>query len=332
MTDVEVIDGDPGTDLDVRQPTSLSVVPTQNADDLVARLDAIRDAMSRAMEKDVDYGVIPGTGSKPTLLKPGAEKLGALFQLDVQIENEKIWHDDGHLTVISRATVYHQPTGTRLGAGEGICTTREEKYAFRGGARLCPTCGKPAIIKGKAEYGGGFLCFKKKGGCGAKFTDEDTRITGQSEEKQPNPNIADTYNTVDKMASKRARIDAVLAVTGASALFTQDVPTSAGEPTERRNAAPAAQAASKAKTEAKPASPAENTLRMSDKRDWAAIGIARTALAEATGLTEEQYRNAMAQRYGGIRSAKQLSHEQAVDLVRSLEEARRLSTGEQVAS
>ncbi len=332
MTAEEIIDhDDPGTDLAVHQPAAVSVVPTQNADDLVARLDAIRDAMSRAMEKDVDYGVIPGTGSKPTLLKPGAEKLGALFQLDVQIENEKIWHDDGHLTVISRATVYHQPTGTRLGAGEGICTTREEKYAFRGGARLCPTCGKPAIIKGKAEYGGGFLCFRKKGGCGAKFSDNDAAITGQSEEKQPNPNIADTYNTVDKMASKRARIDAVLAVTGASALFTQDVEASAGEPTEGRKA-PTAQAASTAKTEAKPASPTENAVRMSDKRDWAAIGIARTALAEATGLTEEQYRNAMARRYGGIRSAKQLTHEQAVDLVRSLEEARRLSTGKQVAS
>jgi hypothetical protein len=36
----------------------------------------------------------------------------------------------------------------------------------------CPACGKKgAIIKGKAEYGGGYLCFAKKGGCGAKFKD-----------------------------------------------------------------------------------------------------------------------------------------------------------------
>lgn len=40
-----------------------------------------------------------------------------------------------------------------------------------GGDRLCPQCQKPAIIKGRAEYGGGWLCFKKKGGCGAKFPD-----------------------------------------------------------------------------------------------------------------------------------------------------------------
>lgn len=39
--------------------------------------------------------------------------------------------------------------------------------------KLCPKCQKPAIIQGKAEYGGGWLCFKKKGGCGTKFTDAE---------------------------------------------------------------------------------------------------------------------------------------------------------------
>lgn len=37
----------------------------------------------------------------------------------------------------------------------------------------CPECGSTdAVIKGKAEYGGGYLCFKKKGGCGAKWSGE----------------------------------------------------------------------------------------------------------------------------------------------------------------
>ena len=36
--------------------------------------------VSAQMKKDVDYGKIPGT-SKPTLLKPGAEKLCRLFSL-----------------------------------------------------------------------------------------------------------------------------------------------------------------------------------------------------------------------------------------------------------
>lgn len=215
-----------GQELEVVEAAPLArvaVAPQVQAEELVSRLTVIREAMQTAMQENVDYGVIPGTGSKPTLLKPGAEKLGALFQLDVQLENEKTWHDDGHLTVVSRATVFHQPTGARLGSGEGICTTREAKYAYRQAERTCPSCGKPAIIKGKQEYGGGWVCFKKKDGCGAKFHDGETSIEGQKAGKVPNENLADTYNTVDKMASKRARVDAVLAVTGASALFTQDV-------------------------------------------------------------------------------------------------------------
>lgn len=217
----------------LREATTLSVTPQVPASDLVARLAVIEEAMRTAMVPNVDFGVIPGT-DKPALLKPGAEKLGALFQLDVQLDNEKIWHDDGHLTVISKATVWHQPTGTRLGAGEGLCTTREGRYAHRNASRKCPACGVEAIIKGKAEYGGGWVCFKKKDGCGAKYQDNDTGIVSQTVGKVPNPDIADTYNTVTKMASKRARVDAVLSVTGASALFTQDIEDStASEPAER---------------------------------------------------------------------------------------------------
>jgi hypothetical protein len=33
----------------------------------------------------------------------------------------------------------------------------------------CPTCGKTAVIKSKAEYGGGYVCWKNRDGCGAKF-------------------------------------------------------------------------------------------------------------------------------------------------------------------
>src|SRR5688500_10024624 len=40
--------------------------------------------------------------------------------------------------------------------------------------QACPSCGNTgAVIKGKAEYGGGWLCFLKKGGCGAKWGGEE---------------------------------------------------------------------------------------------------------------------------------------------------------------
>ena len=148
---------------------SLAVTPQVDAAELVQRLDVIREASQTAMTEDVDFGQIPGT-NKPTLLKPGAEKLGVLFQLDIQLENERLFDGD-HLTVVSHATVFHAPSGSRLGYGEGVCTTKEKKYAKRKQERTCPDCGMAAVIKGKKEYGGGWLCFFKKGGCGAKFTD-----------------------------------------------------------------------------------------------------------------------------------------------------------------
>ena len=202
-------------------PTSLAVAPEIGATELVARMNVIREASEQAMEENVDFGRIPGT-DKPTLLKPGAEKLGVLFQLDIQIANEKTWGPGDHLTVVSKATVYHAPSGSRLGFGEGICTTRERKYGVRQGMPTCPNCGKQNIRKSKnPNPQESFYCWAKKGGCGANFP--EGQFTDADFEEIENPDLPDTWNTVVKMAEKRARVDAVLAVTGASALFTQDV-------------------------------------------------------------------------------------------------------------
>lgn len=205
-----------------RPDAALAVTPQVAASELVQRLAVIREAMHNAMQEGVDYGRIPGT-DKPALHKPGAEKLGVLFQLDIQVTNEKRWGPGDHLLVISRATVYHAPSGTRLGSGEGTCSTRERKYAYRRQERTCPHCQATAVIKGKDEFGGGWLCWKKRDGCGAKFPDGAESIESQPVGEIENPDLPDLWNTIVKMAAKRARIDAVLAVTGASALFTQDI-------------------------------------------------------------------------------------------------------------
>jgi hypothetical protein len=199
----------------------LAVAPQVDPTDLVARLAAIKQVQETAMEPGVDYGVVPGTSGKPSLFKPGAEKLSVLFQLDVQLVNEEMWGPGEHLTVISRATVFHIPTGARLGYGEGLCTTRERKYGKRRRERSCPECGEETILKSRKEPE--WFCWKKRGGCGATFALDDQRVVGQEVGDKENPDLPDTWNTVLKMGSKRARIDAVLATTGASALFTQDV-------------------------------------------------------------------------------------------------------------
>lgn len=54
--------------------------------------------------------------------------------------------------------------------------------------RTCPKCGRDAIIKGKEEYGGGYVCFKKhkEGGCGAKFPDIGS-LTGETAPEPQEP-------------------------------------------------------------------------------------------------------------------------------------------------
>jgi hypothetical protein len=112
--------------------------------------------------------------------------------------------------------------GRLVSTGVGTCSTMESKYRYRQGARKCPNCGAEAIIKGKVEYGGGWVCYAKKGGCNSKFLDSDPAITSQSVDRVENPDPADNWNTCKKIGKKRAYVDAIITATGVSDTFTQD--------------------------------------------------------------------------------------------------------------
>ena len=87
------------------------------------------------------------------------------------------------------------------------------------------------IIRGREEYGGGWLCYKNKGGCGAKFDVNDPAITAQQVGRVINPDIPDQINTIQKMAQKRALIGTTLLAVNASEFFTQDIEDFNHEPT-----------------------------------------------------------------------------------------------------
>lgn len=186
------------------------------------RVDAIQAIYGKIMRKDSDYGVIPGCGTKPALLKPGAEKIIMAFRLAPTTVHTITDLGGGHREIVVRTTL-RAADGTLLGDGVGSCSTMETKYRYRQAERVCPACGKSAIIKGKAEYGGGWLCFAKKGGCGQKFQDGDPTIEKQNIGRVENADLADQYNTILKMAEKRSLVDVVLRVAGASDIFTQDI-------------------------------------------------------------------------------------------------------------
>jgi hypothetical protein len=100
----------------------------------------------------------------------------------------------------------------------------ESKYRYRGGEKI------PTGQQVPTEYWN----LKKEG----KFTEAAEKIGGKGfgvakiegkweiceiGEKMENPDIADTYNTVLKMAKKRAYVDGILSATAASDIFTQDI-------------------------------------------------------------------------------------------------------------
>lgn len=211
----------------------------RSVDEAVEQVKMRNEFMSRVMRTGIDYGPQPGVAdSKNVLYKPGAENLLANMGLHATFPRDELivtedWTGQAHngetfIGYIAECRVYRQ-TGLEenqrmlVAAAHGSCNSFEVKYRYRQGKRACPECGQATIIKGKEEYGGGWVCFKKQGGCGSKFDADDKRITAQETGRINNPDIADVANTLLKMAEKRALIATTLLATGFSDLLTQDV-------------------------------------------------------------------------------------------------------------
>lgn len=272
--------------------------------DVVAQRSKIQAVMEAVMVEGVHYGKVPGV-NKPTLLKPGAEALSVTFRLAPSYDSDRTFHDGGHLTVITRARLTHIPTGLTIAEGEGLCTTYESKYAYRQGGRVCPECGEPQIKKSKfppkaGDYDGwqrgdkpGWYCFQKLGGCGMNFAANDTRITEQSTGRTANPDLPDAWNTVLKMANKRALVAAILNGTAASDIFTQDVEDAGTVAADRHEVEAEPDPFTDAVTWNKPKDWKEISARLAERtgeeasREWVAeavmVGYGKTLVSELEG-------------------------------------------------
>lgn len=162
-----------------------------------------REVISKALTKGRDYGVVPGTGGKATLFKPGAERVNRAFGATATFEivEQEVDHSRriewakekwtgakgsrrktltegvsfGLYRYVVKCTLVQLETGIPLGEGMGVCSTVESKYIDR-----------PRELE----------------------------------------------NTVLKIAKKRAYVDATLVAYGLSDQFTQDVEDMAGDPEE----------------------------------------------------------------------------------------------------
>lgn len=229
---------EPPTGLVRRTSSDVVLRPVMDVHLAKQRLEELQDFCAHYLQESKDggtdggdYGIIPGAGQKKVLLKSGAEKLCDVYGLAdrYRIVSKVEDFDRGLFDYTLECTLVRKTDEMFVGSGLGSCSTYESKYRWRTANRACPRCGQETIIRGKAEYGGGWICWKTKGGCGAKFTQNDPAIADQKIGRTANPDIMDTKNTVLKIAKKRAKIDAVIGVTRSSGLFTQDLDEHAAE-------------------------------------------------------------------------------------------------------
>ena len=157
---------------------------------------------SRPGEADGDYGVIPGT-DKPTLFKAGAEKLCELYGYasiiaDVQ---EYADYESGHYRAVIRMALVHKGSGVKIAEGIGECNTRESRYFYRW------------VWERDVPAGIDKSNLKQKSGTKNNRVWRLYRIQ--------NDDLFSLWNTILKMAKKRALVDATLSATRSSGLFTQ---------------------------------------------------------------------------------------------------------------
>lgn len=204
-------------------------LPAQaRADAQLAEIEVFQKLVKNRLIEGHDYGVIPGTGTRATMLLPGAQKITKLAKCRphyIVLREVEDWDREPQplFAYTIQCQLIYLPTGEIVDEGVGECNSMESKYRWRQRERECPQCGEAAIIKGREQYGGGWLCFRKKGGCGAKFGDSDPAIVDQPTGRVLNPDIADQNNTILKMAKKRALVDAALSLGSLADLFTQDL-------------------------------------------------------------------------------------------------------------
>jgi hypothetical protein len=281
-------------ELSVVKESDTRLAAPLTANDIIGQVRLIQEVMSAVMRDKEHYGVIPGCGDKPSLLQPGAQKLLLTFRLAPEYIVTQTDSERGHREYRVQCSLRSIGSGNFCGQGVGSCSTMEGKYRFRVAPKKLTDRPVPKEywdLRGKdpkaaqAILGGPGFSIKK---------DENGQwmITEGSSEKVEHDNPADYYNTVLKMAKKRALVDATLTATAASDIFTQDIEDmpEAIPGAAEANPAPKAQSAP-APSPQRPSEPAPQPTRtaaprpsgMADNGDLIADDAVLEDYAEKTG-------------------------------------------------
>lgn len=261
MTDKLTRIEDGGGSAALAAPTGLdfSAIDVSDLKRKFASIASFQSLVRECTTEGVDYGRIPGAGDKPTLLKPGAEKIAKLLNCYDEYEIVQSVEDWSRplFRYLIRCTLIEMSTGTKVSSGLGECNSMESKYRWRWvrEAEIPSSLPKDTLTKkdskrsvfefefalnkrettgkyGKPEsYWAAFDAAIKSGTAVKKQKETSTKkvlwgfeITlGETLFRIPNDAVYDQINTLLKMAKKRALVDASLSAGRLSDLFTQDL-------------------------------------------------------------------------------------------------------------
>lgn len=185
--------------------TIIDTVKVNAVAESMQKIATFQAVIQKNLKEDHDYGVIPGT-QKPTLFKPGAEKILMLMGITSEYDiAEKVQdYENGFFAFTVKAVLSRN--GLKITEGLGHANTKESRYMNRW------------VTEKKIPEG----------------IDRDTLQTREKPSKFKEGEFYTEYlidnsdsftlaNTVLKMAKKRAQVDAVLTVASLSEIFTQDM-------------------------------------------------------------------------------------------------------------
>jgi hypothetical protein len=250
----EIVEGEvKETAMQVIESSAAALMPAMSVQDALKRRNEMNEVVKSIMVEDKDYGTIPGT-KKPTLYKPGAEKLTTFFGLTVTFINEgkeEQW-DSGEPFFYYLEKCQLHKGDMLIAEASASANSREDRYRWRWTtdkslvnddgklvtrvssighfrwqiekAETTGKYGKPQEYWDKfaeAEIAGTLRVSDKEqpwNGEVAEFNEIET-----IEYRIPNPDIFSLVNTILKMAQKRALVAATLIACDASEFFTQDL-------------------------------------------------------------------------------------------------------------
>jgi hypothetical protein len=191
--------------ININPQPQVTLVPVfeTSLQEVKARLDLLQSFVKDYMIPDEDYGIIPGT-DKPSLLKPGGEKLCDIYGLSKKVD------------IINKVEDYTGktfPEELTITVNEWV-NNKKTKVEKR------------IKIKAFFEYEVRVTLTNKRTGL---LEAEGLASCNTLESKYITQDPYSVKNTILKMAKKRALVDATLSATRTSGLFSQDM-DEIGEP------------------------------------------------------------------------------------------------------